>query len=341
YLWVQFHIRNYNRPVALKSIAIRRRKYPWKQSPEIFTNDKILQRLFDATVNTLYNCAQDTIVDGMARERQQYSGDGSHQLHAIYYSFGDTLLPARFVNTFGQGLGTDGVFMDSWPAFDRLARVMERQMQLTGWGPIVDHSVGFCFESWYYYLYTGKIEALKETYPRLLVFFRFLQRSLGEDGLLPVDGLGMPSVWIDHIAFKKQRHKQCALNLYVAAMCQHALSKLCNVFGNNEWSNEIRNFGIQLEKSCVSKYWDSGKKVFVCNLPWIEEEKEVRYCDRSLATAILYDQCPGGSNENAIEIISECPKELGLSYPCNAIWRYWALAKGKAIQIVIDDFRNR
>ncbi len=341
YRWIQFHIRNYNRPVILKNISIRRRVYPWKQNPEISTNDKILQRLLDASVNTMNNCAQDTIVDGMARERQQYSGDGSHQLHAIYYSFGDTHLPARFVNTFGQGLGTDGVFMDSWPAFDRLARVMERQMQLTGWGPIVDHSVGFCFDSWYYFLYTGKTDALKETYPRLLIFFKFLQESLGEDGLIPVENLGMPSVWIDHLAYKKQRHKQCALNLYVAAMCKHALSKLCTEFGNNDWSREVLNFGVQLEKSCIEKYWDSGKKVIVCNLPWVEEEKEIRYCDRSLATSVIYNQCPNGDKENAIKIISECPAELGLSYPCNAIWRYWALAKGNAIQIVIDDFRKR
>ncbi|MBK5263004.1 MAG: alpha-L-rhamnosidase N-terminal domain-containing protein [Peptostreptococcaceae bacterium] len=341
YRWIQFHIRNYNRPVVLKNISIRRRMYPWKYNPEIRTNDKILQRLWDSSVNTMYNSAQDTIVDGMARERQQYSGDGSHQLHAIYYSFGDTLLPARFVNTFGQGLGTDDVFMDSWPAFDRLARVMERQMQLTTWGPIVDHSVGFCFDSWYYYLYTGKIDALKETYPRLLCFFQFLEKSVGEDGLIPVENLGMPSVWIDHIAFKKQRHKQCALNLYVAAMCQHALSKLCSVFGNDDWSIEIANFGKQLEKTCIDKYWDSGKKVFMCNLPWLKEEHEIRYDDRSLATSIIYNQCPGGNDAIALKIISECPKELGLSYPCNAIWRYWALAKGRAIQVVIDDFRNR
>jgi hypothetical protein len=341
YRWIQFHIRNYNRPVTLKNIAVRRRMYPWKHNPEIFTNDKVLQRLFDASVNTMYNCAQETIVDGMARERQQYSGDGSHQLHAIYYSFGDAKLPARFVNTFGQGLGTDGVFMDSWPAFDRLARVMERQMQLTGWGPIIDHSVGFCFDSWYYFLYTGKIEALKETYPRLLIFFTYLQNSLGEDGLVPVEDLGMPSVWIDHLAYKKQRHKQCALNLYVAAMCKHALSKLCSVFGDDDWSMKIADFGKQLEIKCIVKYWDSGKRVFVCNLPWIVEEKEIRYCDRSLATSIIFNQCPDSNNERALKILSECPSELGLSYPCNAIWRYWALAKCNAIQIVIDDFRNR
>ncbi len=341
YRWIQFHIRNYNRPVILKNIAARRRIYPWKYNPEISTNNKVLQRLLDASVNTMYNCAQETIVDGMARERQQYSGDGSHQLHAIYHSFGDTQLPGRFVNTFGQGLGTDDVFMDSWPAFDRLARTMERQMQLTGWGPIVDHSVGFCFDSWYYFLYTGKMDALKETYPRLLRFFRFLQNSLGEDGLIPVENLGMPSVWIDHLAFKKQRHKQCALNLYVAAMCQHALGKLCRVFGNENWRMEVVDFGKQLEKACIDKYWDAGRKVFVCNLPWLKEEQEIRYDDRSLATSIIYDQCLGNNYKVALKILSDCPKELGLSYPCNAIWRYWALAKKKAIQVVIDDFRNR
>jgi hypothetical protein len=341
YRWIQFHIRNYNRPVTIKNIAVRRRMFPWKHSPEIFINDKILQRLINASINTLYNCAQDTIVDGMARERQQYSGDGSHQLHAIYYAFGDTQLPARFVNTFGQGLGTDGVFMDSWPAFDRLARVMERQMQLTGWGPIVDHSVGFCFDSWYYFLYTGKIDALKETYPRLLLFFNFLKKSVKEDGLIPVEGLGMPSVWMDHLAYKQQRHKQCAFNLYVAAMCQNALGQLCVEFGNKNWSNEITDFGKQLEKSCIRKYWDSVKKVFVCNLPWVGEEKEIRYCDRSLATSIIYNQCPYNNYQNALKILSECPENLGLSYPCNAIWRYWALAKAKAIQIVINDFRKR
>ena len=151
----------------------------------------------------------------------------------------------------------------------------------------------------------------------------------------------MPSVWIDHIAFKKQRHKQCALNLYVAAMCQHALSKLCSIFGNHDWSNEIRNFGIQLEKLRIARYWYSGKKVCICNLPRAEEEKEIWYCDRSLATSIIFDQCPGGSSDNALRILSEFPKDLGLSYPCNAIWRYWALAKGGSIQVVIDDFRNR
>lgn len=341
YRWIQFHIRNYNQPVILKHLVVRRRKYPWKEEPQIICNDTVIQRLMNASINTLYNCAQETLVDGMARERQQYSGDGGHLLHAIFYTFGDIRLPARFVNTFGQGQGLDGVFMDSWPGFDRLARVMERQMQLTGWGPILDHSVGFCFDSWHYYLYTGQTDALEETYPRLLRFFKYLQSITGEDGLLPVENLGLPSVWIDHHAYKKQKHKQCALNLYVAAMCQHALSRLCHVFANDDWSNEISVYGKQLEQACIKKYWDEKRKVFVCNLPWSAEEKEILYCDRSLATSIIFDQCPGAETGSAIKILAEAPPEMGLSYPCNAIWRYWALVRGRAIQVVIDELRNR
>ena len=39
--------------------------------PQITLSDTSLQRLINASVNTLYNSAQETTVDGMARERQQ------------------------------------------------------------------------------------------------------------------------------------------------------------------------------------------------------------------------------------------------------------------------------
>jgi hypothetical protein len=37
----------------------------------------------------------------------------------------------------------------------------------------------------------------------------------------------------------------------------------------------------------------------------------------------------------------ECPPELGLSYPANAHWRYWALAKMGRADVVIGDWRKR
>jgi hypothetical protein len=77
------------------------------------------------------------------------------------------------------------------------------------------------------------------------------------------------------------------------------------------------------------------------NLPWLSEEKTPRACDRSLATAILYDQCPAGQISAALRMLAECPAEMGLSYPCNAGWRLWALAKGGRADVIVADLRQR
>ena len=155
--WLQLHVHQCHGPVTISNVGIRRRIFPWPNGPLVHSSEPALQRLFDASINTLNNSAQENIVDGMARERQQYSGDCGHQLHAIYPTFGETRLPARYLATFSQGMTLDGYFLDCWPAYDRLARLMERQLQLTRWGPILDHGVGFNFDCYYAYLYTGDL----------------------------------------------------------------------------------------------------------------------------------------------------------------------------------------
>jgi alpha-L-rhamnosidase len=339
--WLQLHIRGEAGKAVVRNVGVRRRVYPWLHQPGIVCGEPALQRLFDASINTLNNCAQETIVDGMARERQQYSGDGGHQLHAIYSAFGETRQTARYLETFSQGMTLDGYFLDCWPAYDRLARLMERQLQMTFWGPLLDHGVGFNFDCWHHYLTTGDLEAIREPYPRLLRFLNYLLSIKGEDGLLPAENLGVPSLYIDHHAFKQQRHKQCAFNLYAAAMLEHALAPLCDAFGDRRWSAAARKFGAELHAAAIRKFWDRKRSLFVDNLPWVGEEHETRCSDRTLATAVLFDQCPGGRQERSIEMLTACPPEMGFSYPANAGWRLWALAKGGRGDAVVSDLRTR
>jgi hypothetical protein len=303
--------------------------------------DAPLQRLMDATVNAMHNSCQETMVDGMARERQQYSGDCGHQLHAVYYTFGEKKLLARYLNTFSQGMTLDGFFLDCWPAWDRLARLLERQLNLTGWGPILDHGVGFNFDTYYYYLYTADLDGITEVYPRLVKFFRYLLSIRDQNGLLPVENIGIPSVWIDHIAYQKQRHKQCAFNLYAAAMMQHALQPLAKAFQDVTIAREADRAGRQILQATVKKFWSEEKKLFVDNLPWLNEEPQMRTSDRALATAVLYDQIPFSQNEAAITALAECPPHMGFSYPANAGWRLWALAKGGRTDVITQDLRKR
>ncbi|HEY5913179.1 MAG TPA: alpha-L-rhamnosidase N-terminal domain-containing protein, partial [Verrucomicrobiae bacterium] len=339
--WLQLHIHNSAGKVTVSNVRVRRRVFPWPNSPVARTNEPALQRLFDASVNTLNNSAQETLVDGMARERQQYSGDGGHQLHAVHLAFGEPLLVARYLTTFSQGMTKDGFFLDCWPAYDRLARLIERQLDLSGWGPILDHGVGFNFDCWSHYMYTGDLEALREPYPRLVRFARYLQQLAGEDGLLPVENLGIPSVWIDHAAYQRQRHKHCAFNLYAAAAMQRALAPMCLAFGDHAQAEAVDRFGKALQAATIRKFWNSGRGLFINNLPWLDEEKSPRLCDRSLATSVLFDQCPDGQTAAAVKALAECPPEMGFSYPCNAGWRLWALGKAGRADVIVADFRKR
>ena len=339
--WIQLHIRGASGPVTVSGAGMRRRVFPWPQTPHIRVQEPALQRLFDSGINTLNNSALETLMDGAGRERQQYSGDGGHQMQAVHLTLGESRLPARYLATFSQGITKDGFFLDCWPAYDRLVRLMERQLDLTQWGPLLDHGVGFNFDCYYHYLYSGKLDDLREPFPRLLRFAHYLSDLIGADGLLPVENLGIPAVWIDHIAYERQRHKQCAFNLYAAAMLRHALAPICRAFGDSASEDFATKLGTSLEAAALRRFWSPSRETFVNNLPWMEEERKLRMCDRSLATAILFDQCPGGRAANVLRALVDCPPEMGFSYPANAGWRLWALARGGRADVVIKDFRER
>lgn len=340
--WIQLNIRNASRPVKVEWCGFRRREYPWAHLPKIQINDPDLQALFDAQINSLRNGCQDTVQDGGGRERQQYSGDCGHQLHIVRTQCGEPDISARFLRTFSQGMTIEGYFLDCWPGYDRLARLAQRQMGIAMWGPLLDHSIGFIFDNYHHWMETGRLEDLSESYPRLVRFFRYLESIADQKtSLLPVSDLGMPTVWIDHVCFKQKRHKQCAFNLYAIAALNAALAPLAEAMGEPAIAEAARQLAKKLYAGAVRAFWCPKRKVFVDNLPWEAEEGEMRLSDRALATAILFELNPDRSNAAGLQALVECPASMGLSYPANVVWRFWALAKGGRMDVVWKDVRDQ
>ena len=339
--WIQLHIRNTEGRVVVRNVGVRRRIYDWPNKPKIHCSDKDLQRLFNAGINTIYNGAQETIVDGMGRERQQYGGDISHCLQAIRYAMGDIALSKRFIRTYSEGITTDGYLLDCWPAYDRIVRLSQRQLGLTEWGPILDHSVQFAFDNWNYFFETGDKEALNESYPRLVKISNYLESIRKADGMIPVENLGIPVVWMDHDAYKLQRHKKCAFNLYVSAMFTNAMAPIARLFGDMELARNFAEIGTSILNAVINNFWSEKHGLFVNNLPWLYEEGTARLCDRSLATSVIFEQCPADKVKNAINALLECPNNMGLSYPANSGWRYWALAKAGFGDAVLRELREK
>ena len=339
--WIQLHIHGKPGKVTVSNIGMRRRMSGWDELPFIETSDPVVNKVLSATKNTMYNSAQDLLVDGMGRERQQYSGDVGHQVHSLFSAFGDFDLPKRYINTYSQGITLEGYFMDSWPAYDRLARIAQRQLGLTMWGPIIDHGVGFVFDCYYHYLYSGNLNAMHEVYPRLLRFCEYVISLKREDGLLPVEDLGVPWVWMDTDCYARQQHKQCSFNLYSAAMMMKALPPMARAFGDVENADKIELQGKAILDKTIGKYWDNRRKLFVDNLPWADEDRGIRLSDRTLSMALIYDMIPGDDKEQIVEALENPPNNMGLSFPANAIWRLWALGKGGKPDVIISEIRER
>jgi hypothetical protein len=124
-------------------------------------------------------------------------------------------------------------------------------------------------------------------------------------------------------------------------MFQHALTPIARAFDEPGQAEHFRNVGQAILAAAIRRFWSAEQGLFVNNLPWLDEEQIPRLCDRSLATAVLYDQCPSGQIAAAERILVECPPEMGRSYPANACWRYWALARLGRVDVVVKDFRER
>jgi len=290
--WIQLHIRDASGPVLVKKVGLRRRLYSWAHEPHVRCGEPALQRLFDACLNTLDNNAQGAIQSDGARERQQYSGDGMAQMHSQRYAFGETKMTARFIRTMSQGLTHEGYFLDCWPAMDRMCRIPQRELGLSHWAPLLDIGVCLVIDTWSYYLETGDPAPLIDVYPRFEKCAAYFERLIGEDGLLPVENLGVPNVWMDHYGYKRQRHKQCSFNLLVAAMYLRALPGIAAAVGQRSPAREFARIGERLVKATVRKYWDPQRRLFIANRPWRKEEGETRLDDLSLAFSIILGFCP-------------------------------------------------
>ena len=339
--WLQLHLHPAEGTVRISRVGRLRRNHPWPREPKITTSEEPLQKVFAAAANTLCNCAQEALVDTMGRERQQYSGDIAHQQHALLMLCGETRQVARFLVTYSQGITIDGYFLDCWPAVDRLKRLAQRQLDMTRWGPLLDHGVQFVFDGWHYHQYTGDLEPLREVFPRCLRFAAYLESTMGKDGLLPVEGTGMPWVWVDWPrCFKQQRHKQCCFNLLVAEMFARRLPDLCRLFGDDRKASHFAALGKRILAAARRRYWSREHGCFVDNLPWFAEEGGPRYSDMTLARSIVFDQCPGNDTARSVQLLVEQPKEMGKGYPPHVCWRLWALAKGGRADAILREFRE-
>lgn len=295
-------------------------------------SSKSLERVLNASLVTLRNSAQDIVVDGMGRERQQYAGDGAHQLHAVRQAHGEYSLSKRFLTQFGYGQMLNGVWFDSWPAYDRYARLGQRQIGLSGWGSLVDHSVGFVIEHVNHWLQTGDRTPFEANRDKIYRFLDYFPTITCLDGLLRVENLDAEAVWMDHDAYHEQSHKKLAFNLYAMQM----MAMLAWIEG--------LDCDLSFQIDAVRKQYWHEKVGALINNRFEVASRPARYCDRSISH-LLWLHAHGYSIvpdlTKTIDIVTKQPKSLGISYPANSVWRHWAWARIGRVDLILKEFEER
>ena len=322
-----------------RDVGLRRRGYPWPEVAELpLRRSPRCSALFEASFNTLTNAAQETIVDGMGRERQQYSGDGAHQLHATRLVCGDRQLARRFLRTFAMGQTLEGYFLDCWPAFDRLNRLAQRQVGATPWGPLLDHGVSFVLDAWRHYQETGESDLPLAALPAL----RALRRRTCSSGAARTACCrsragACPRVWIDD-GFPRPRHKQCAFNLFTAAVLKAALAPLAGARGRRGGGEALRGRGAtRSSRPTVARFW-SARALALREQPAVggrggrrRGSTTARSRRRSSSTSV-----PGGRVAESVAALARAARVAGASrYPANSHWRMQALARHGRIDAVL------
>jgi alpha-L-rhamnosidase len=338
--FLQLHVHGTAGPVLVRDVALRRRSYPWPKAPSFGCSEARLERLVEASFNTLTNAAQETIVEGMGRERQQRSGDASQMLHATRLVCGDTQLARRFLRSFPLGQTSTGYFLDAWPSSDGASRIALRETGAAPLGPRLDDGVALVSDAFRHWQEAGETDLPLALYPRFVRFADFLLARRGKDGLLPVEGWGVPSVWMGG-ALARSRHRQCSFNLFTAAILKTALAPLAALAGDAAGEKRFVGAGEAIVAAATARFWSAERSLFVSNLPWEDEEGGARLDDRSLATALLFDQCPAGRVAESVRALAEPPASLTLSSPAGSLWRLQALARLGRMDAVLGELRAK
>ena len=348
FAFLQLHVRNASGFITISRAGVLRREYPVPEA-RIRAGDPEIQTVLDAAVNTLRNSAIETFCDGMARERQQYSGDGNHQVTAFSHLYGaGQPLVFRFYDTFGQGFAPEGYYMDCWPAYDRVNRVAQRQIAMAGWGPILDHGIQYVLSTVEYTLHTGNESILKRNWPDFVRQAEALLNLRDEKGLVQAEAERVSCIWMDHEAFSPkipgetvsvQRNKTCAFNLYLAGMLRFAMAPAARRLGLEEEAARYEKTAEQVYQAVKRVYYDPERELYFDNLPFSGRETPV-VSDRTLAMALLYGFVSDGPEE-MVRALAETPPWVGLSYPANAVWRWHALANYGRCDVITAELKGK
>lgn len=335
--YVQVWVRG-SGPVELIDLHCAVREYPWEPVGRFECSDPVLTDVWAVGVRTLKQIAQETIMDNVERERQQYSGEGDAAKLGVYYAFGDPRLPARMIRQYAQGQMPSGQLMSCWPSWDKLFRRMQGAMEVDVWrSEIVGHSLMWVVGLWRHALYAGDAALVCEILPNVRRLLAWVRSHEDSDTLLSPIGWHDATFWIDHVGFGHSDDWIASTNLYYVWMLD-ATARLETLAGDADRAAEARARADRVRAAIRRRYWSATQGILVDN-PGSSRPPNAHIVTNSLG--YLLDVVPADAADSLAERLAADPSPFAAGTPPTTAYLYWALSKARRPDAILRDLRTR
>lgn len=168
--YIQLFIRA--RSIRLFYAGILPTVYPVSRTPAFHTADRLHQRIYEVSCDTLVNCMHEHYEDCPWREQALYAMDSRNQMLCGYYAFGEYDMPRESIRLLALGLRDDCLLELCAPA----------RVPIT----IPSFSAMFVVQLQEYMLFSGDAAFAREMLPTAKTIVEHFLSRCNADGLIPI-----------------------------------------------------------------------------------------------------------------------------------------------------------
>ena len=316
--YIQINVSNINEKFTLYYAGIRPVEYPVEIKGSFHCQDHLYNKIYDVSVRTAQLCMHEHYEDTPWREQALYGMDSRMQALCGYYCFGDYDFPISSFELLGYSLKDDGFLEICAPT----------EFHVT----IPSFSMSWIVALGDFLLFSGKVECLKELFPKVKKMIEYYLYNLHDYIMLTPEGKRYWNFydWADGLAnceplidqeYKSITRFDAPLNLFLCMALDSAI-KIAKYCGEHNVVKDYEMYLIRIKSEFHRRFWDESNR---CYKTYIRKECNEHYSELVQALAICSGVCAEGIASELRERLDEDNNgfvKTSLSY---SLYKYQAL----------------
>jgi len=322
--YVELVFRRLDRPLKLHRFSVQQINHPVEQRGRFACSDETLNRVWDTTTRTVRLCLTDAYMDNPFREKGIWSGDVSVIILAAFAAFGDLAVTRRYLRLFARGQLEPGFFPSSVAMYPRPA---EQRIYIY-------HNMQYALRVGEYFEYGGDRGLVKEIYPALMKFVRWLAGYRNERGLLQ----DIPMTpWIDWAPNDLRGAVLVHSALYYGILTR--VAAIARELGRGDEEEEALALAEPIPRAIHDCFWNEQRGMYAdC---FADGRQSECFSEHTNYTVLCFDLAPAGAAARVLANLADPGPDVVQVEPSYMYHPLQALFRRGASKQAMDFMRRR